>query len=243
MASKGLKLAVKYSYRPFILGFCGPQKSRCRTILTNYLLGAKVKEKEVEDVLRQFVSAFPYYTLIAWKNNIKDVFSEKVVEAYWTGNSLLKKVKRQDIATMILAYFVRLGWMDIKKAREIIMKLPQGVVPHHIFHVLFMGSVTDTIEIKGKAKDHCRIGWGKVLEVKENKLVVETNPLRVEGKPRLGAKVKKEIDWEPNFRIKIRKEDWVSFHWNFLSDRLNKIQLKNLEQYTKQNLKLYAKKK
>ena len=61
MASSGLKLAVKYSYRPFILGFCGPQKSHCRTILTNYLLGAKVKEKsasgrspegrEVEDVL------------------------------------------------------------------------------------------------------------------------------------------------------------------------------------------------
>ncbi|MDZ7798298.1 MAG: DUF6390 family protein [Patescibacteria group bacterium] len=239
MSQKGLKLAVKYSYRPFILGFCGPQKNQYHKILTNYLLGAKVKNEAIEAILHQFVGAFPYYVLIAWKNNIKDVFDHRVVEAYWLGNSLLYKVKRQDIGVMIITYFLRLGWIDMKRAKEIISSMPQGVKPHHTFHVFFMGSVTDTIQIKGRAIDRCRIGWGEVTQVKKEKLMIKANSLSSKSKLRLQAKEKFQLPYETNFTQKIKKGDRVTYHWGMVVDKINKRQKKNLEKYTKLNLKLY----
>jgi len=239
MSQKGLKLAVKYSYRPFILGFCGPQKNQYHKILTNYLLGDKIKNDVIESILRQFVGAFPYYVLIAWKNKIKDVFDHRVVEAYWLGNSLLYKVKRQDIGVMIIAYFLRLGWIDMKRAKEIIGLMPKGVKPHHTFHVFFMGSVTDTIQIKGKAVDNCRIGWGQVTKLKKDKLSVKTNPLKTKPKLKLSAKKEINLAHEINFTQKIKKREIVSYHWGMVVDKINKRQQNNLEKYTKLNLKLY----
>lgn len=240
MTHPGLKTAARYSYRPFSLGFCGPQESLAKKVITDYLLGEKNLESKVRKIFSRFIGAYPYYHLIARQNKIKDTFDPRVVEAYWVGNRLLEKVKKRDMALMILGAFVFFGWLPLPKARKIIEDLPAGVWPHHSFHVLFLGSVTDTVEIRGKAIDLCRIAWGQVKGVSGDKLTVVYKPLVIKPKPRLGAMVKKEISYEPNFGVKIKAGDWVSFHWDFVCDKLDKNQVKNLEKYTLHNLKLYA---
>jgi hypothetical protein len=240
MSAPGLKLAARYSYRPFTLGFCGPQNNEAKKIITNYLLGEKNLEDKVKGVFEKFIGAYPYYQLIAWKNKIKDPFDKKVVEAYWVGNKLLEKVSKKDIALMILGAFSLPGWLPLPKAKKVIEDLPLKSLPHHSFHVLFLGSVTDTVAIKGKAIDLCRISWGQVKKVSGDKLIVEYKPLILKPRPRLAGKIKKEISYEPNFGVIITVGDWVSFHWDFVSDKLDKIQVKNLEKYTLHNLKLYG---
>ncbi|MFH1366559.1 MAG: DUF6390 family protein [Patescibacteria group bacterium] len=242
MSALGLKLAARYSYRPFSLGFCGPQGFQAKKTITHYLLGEKNIEKEVKAVFKKFVGAYPYYQLIAWKNGLKDVFNEKVIEAYWVGNKLLEKVSKKDIALMILGAFSFPGWLPLPAAKKIIEDLPISALPHHTFHVLFLGSVTDTVAIKGKAIDLCRISWGQVKKVSGDKLTLEYKPLVLKPRPRLAGKIKKKISYEPNFGIKIKAGDWVSFHWDFVCDKINKNQVNNLEKYTLQNLKLYAQK-
>ena len=242
MIHPGLKLAASYSYRTFILGFCGPQDNQAKKTITDYLLGEKNIEEKVKAIFKKFVGAYPYHQLIAWKNKIKDPFDFKVVEAYWVGNRLLEKVAKKDIALMILGAFAFSGWIDFAKAKKIIEDLPAKVWPHHSFHVLFLGSVTDTVAIKGKAIDLCRIAWGEVKRVMGDKLTVEYKPLVLKPRPRLGAKIKKEIAYEPNFGLKIKDGDWVSFHWDFVCDKLNKNLVNNLEKYTLHNLKLYGQK-
>jgi hypothetical protein len=85
----GLKLAALYGIYPYQLGFCGPRKKS--GLLLDYLRGKKVSQSKIRETLKQFKGAYPYYELIAKNNNIKDVFDQKVVKAYWIGNSLLKK--------------------------------------------------------------------------------------------------------------------------------------------------------
>ncbi len=76
----GLKLAALYSWKPHQLGFCGPKDDGT---LLRYLKGGNVSEKKVREILGQFEGAHPYYKDIAKKKNIKDVFNEKIVRAYW----------------------------------------------------------------------------------------------------------------------------------------------------------------
>lgn len=242
MIHPGLKLAARYSYRPFSLGFCGPQDNQAKKILTDYLLGEKNLERKVKKVFLRFIGAYPYYHLIARQNKIKDPFDKQVIEAYWVGNRLLEKVAKKDIVLMILGAFAFFGWLSLPKARKIIEDLPDKIMPHHSFHVLFMGLVTGTVAIKGRAVDLCRIAWGQVKQVIGDKLILEYKPLALKPKPRLGGKIKKEIFYEPNFGLKIKAGDWVSFHWDFVCDKLNKNQLNNLEKYTLHNLKLYGQK-
>jgi hydrogenase maturation factor len=86
----------------------------------------------------------------------------------------------------------------------------------------------------------CRIAWGEVKKIGNGKLAVKYQPFVLNPKPHLGRAIKKEVDYEPDFLGKIIKGDWVSFHWNWACEKLNKQDIKNLKKYTELNLK-YAK--
>jgi len=86
----GIRLAIFYGIKPYQLGFCGPENKK--DILSEYLKGKKISG--IREFLKGFEGAYPYYELIAKANNIKDPFDENVVKAYWVGNKLLEKVKK-----------------------------------------------------------------------------------------------------------------------------------------------------
>ena len=97
----GVKLAALYGIYPHLLGFCGPLEKSETKIILDFLSGFNVPEKKIRKILKEFKGAYFYYKLIAKSNKIKNPFDEKVVRAYWIGNSLLEKVKIKDLKKMI----------------------------------------------------------------------------------------------------------------------------------------------
>ena len=220
----GVKLAALYGIYLHLLDFCGPREESKTKILLNYLSGQKISEQKIRKILKEFKGAYFYYKLIARSNKIKDPFNEKVVKAYWIGNSLLEKVKIWNLKKMIAN--------DFKVEKEI----PETSKPHHSFHVLAIGSVSKRVNLKGEKLDLCRISWGKVKNIKNSKILVEYQPLIKDKNFRLGKPIQKEIFWDKNFTPKVKIGDWVSFHWNHLIQILNREDLKNLKKYTRLTL-------
>lgn len=233
---KGLKRAIAYSLKPHELDLCGPQCfDDSKMILKEYLLGKKYPEKVIRGLLDEFHGSSGYYRLIARSNGIKDYFDERIIEAYWIGNKLLDKVKTDDLKGVILSDFVRPDLLTKEKALKIIKKIPKGVVPHHSFHVFFVGSITGRAKITDKVKDVCKTSWGKVIEIdfEKNKLKVRTQKLFPKKRVELW------IDWDREILPKIKKGDDITYHWNRASEKLAQAQLKNLIKYTIKNFNKY----
>jgi len=242
----GWQRAVKYSLKPCLVGLCG--SSRARQVLSEYQNHNLVADKEtVLSVLKDIRSAYAYYVLIARANNIEDVFDGRVVEAYWLGNDLLKKVKASDLKYMVIEklFPTRRVRNDLARHRldSLIQTIKSPVFAHHSFHVFFIGAVSAKLNIE--LKDKCKISWGRVVEI---------------GRLDRGGKVKLRVETICFFRHEdyalvetteaavglaqqLRLGDWVSYHWGEVVEKINSYQLKNLIYYTLINyqaFKLYA---
>lgn len=199
----GLKRACLYSLPPHKLGYCGPEEKKTSLIL-DFIKNNQSSREEIEDILKKFVAAYMYYKMIANENGIKNPFSKKVIEAYWLGNNLLDVFLKKD-----------------------------KVIPFHAYHVLVVGSITGKIVFDDKLRDLCRISWGQVKELENDKVLVEYQPLiRKKGKFALGSLIAKEVKWNKDFVPKMRKGDKVSIHWDTVIEIISGKELKNLEKYT-----------
>jgi len=222
---QGLKTAVVYSVKPHQLGFCGPKNKNTKKILSDYLKGKHRNEKEIQKILSCFKVVFSYYSLIAKANKLSP-FDQKVVESYWIGSHFLDKVKISDLKRLIVKTF---------KRPDLASFLNKFSRPHHSFHVLIVGSTS--IVLKGKLLDLCRIGYGQILRVKRDKLIIKYKPLIVRQKVRLGDCVKTKIDWNKYIIKEPKVGDWISFHWKQACQILTLEQVKNLDYYTKLSIK------
>jgi len=239
----GLKKAACYSLSSFSLGFCGPQDKASRKTLFDFAQGKKVSEGKVRNILSKFEAAYSYYKLIAAQNKIKDPFDKKVVEAYWVGNELLKKVTDSDLKKLILTDFCRPGLLSKGEAKKRASKVPKGTTAHHSFHVLVLGAVAGRVKLEGELLDLCRIGWGKVTKIQNSKfkiqnLTVRYKPLALGKKIKLGREVEKEIGWDEKIVPNVKVGDWVSFHWAQACEILASKEAKNLEFWTQRTIRL-----
>lgn len=240
----GLKLASVYSIPSYSLGFCGPQDKKSKKILTSFSLGKPVSKKLVRHIFAKFEAAYPYYRLIAKKNNLPDPLDEKVVRAFWVGNNLLKKCNQSDLQNLICTDFCRPGLLTKDQAKKKSAQVLKGAFPHHSFHVLVLGAVSAQVKVKGTMLDLCRISWGKVIELKIDppagggKLKIIYKPLTLSNKLKLGAMVKKEIEWNRKIVPNVKIGNWVSFHWGQVCQVLDHKSVKNLQIYTKNSINL-----
>lgn len=237
----GLKLAALYGFYPYKFGFCGPEEKSTKKTLLDYLSGKKITERKVRKILKNFKAAYSYYKLIANSNKIKDPFNKEVVKAYWIGNKLLDKVKINDLRQMVAEDFSKPGLLPKETALEKAQGIPKNSKAHHSFHVLIIGSVTRKVVLEGKLLDFCRIGWGKVINTKKDKIRVKYQPLVGKKKLVLGELVEKEIIWDKVFAPKIKIGDWITFHWNHLNEKIEREDKENLKKYTKITLRELAK--
>lgn len=229
----GIRLAIQYGYVPCKLGLCGPEDKRNKSLIFRYLKGASRLEPINREIQKQFQGAYAYYKLIARANGVKDPLDYRVVQAYWIGNKLLDKITLPDFKKMALEEFVPLGKITAKRVNQI----PENAIPHHTFHVLFMGSITGRAKLEGKTLDICRVGWGKIQKIKYKILKIKYYPLKVNKNIVLGKPIIKEIKWNKEILPKVRTGDWISIHWNHAIEKLNADQLKNLKKYTRVCLK------
>lgn len=236
---QGLKTALLYGFYPCQLGLCGPKENSLKELFLNYLSGQEISESKIRKILKSFKSAFAYYKLIAQCNKISNPFDERVVRAYWLGNKLLENVPLDALRRMIVREFSKPGLLSKKVAEKRAKEIPLNSKPHHSFHVLVLGAVSSGVVLEGKMLDLCRIGWGRVVEIKErekdfdNKVVIKYQPLYKKRKRYfLGKEVQRVVSWDKIFLPRLKKGDIVSTHWNHIAQSIKKPELSNLKKYT-----------
>jgi hydrogenase maturation factor len=254
MDRQGLLLCAKYAVSPNFFGYCGPRKSAS---LIDHLK-ENVADPEMAQVLSDFETMYPYLQLIARQNKINDPFDQRVVEAYWIGNSLLKPVDNLEYRAFSKEKLIldkKLSKIDFQKLLTNISK--KSFLPHHAFHVFNvfkrMGNELGLHALE--TMDQCRIGWSRIVKyqisnIKYQKhkqdiknLLIEAEQLKITNKKlKLGRPKIREIkiDYKgKQFIREIKAGDWVSFHWGYLCDVLKEEQVKNLKYYTKKAIEFY----
>jgi hypothetical protein len=234
MTMAGLVRFGRYAFGPNRFGYCGPPDYKA---VLEYVASGEA-DLGLLDLARRFDGAFPYLELIARANGLEDPFHDKVVEAYWVGNSYLKAVRPPQMHQHIEARFAprmqknELRWLETKL----------GVAhPHHNFHVFEIykraglhGDPGASVAIS--AMDSCRVSWGRVLAVVGDELVVERQPLRLAGgKLALGPAEAKTVDRQLaglGFVEDVKPGDTVSVHWGWACEVLSIACLSRLQRAT-----------
>ena len=241
MTAKGALLFGRYAFPPNQLGYCGPPDHQA---LLDYV-AQDAPDAGLVELERRFEGAFPYLQLIASANGIADPFDERVVDAYWVGNSLLNKVQPGGFGDSLQERFG--SRMDSRSFHWLNTKVAQGARPHHNFHVFdvyvragLMNDERATIALE--LMDSCRVSWATVCAIEGDQLVVERPLLAlVEGKLALteprAARVTRQQSGQ-GFVAGAKVGDTVSVHWNWACDVLSASALERLQRATRRCIQL-----
>jgi len=227
---------IRYGFMPNRLRYCGPDENA--TLLGYALAGSA--DPGLRPLLQQFEGALPYLKLIARANGLPDPFDERVVEAYWIGNSLLETVEvRQLYDTILQRVKPHLSGQALD---WVLGKAPAGARPHHNFHVFDVYSRVGEFGHALQAMDQCRISWGQVEAVDGGELTVLRQGLAfIGGKLTLAEpapeRVTRQVDGH-GFADDVRAGDWVALHWGWVCEVLTEQQQRALERYTRYHLAL-----
>lgn len=241
MTAKGALLFGRYAFPPNQLGYCGPPDHQA---LLEYV-SAGAPDKGLVELERRFEGAYPYLLLIAHANGIADPFDERVVDAYWVGNSLLNRVEPGTFHDSLADRFA--PRMSAKSFNWLTTKLTDGARPHHNFHVFDIyvraGLMNDDrAPIALQLMDSCRVSWGRVTAVEADDLVVERPVLSlIAGKLGLAVPQTSRVTRQKSgqgFVEGVRVGEWVSIHWNWACDVLDAGALQRLMRATDRCLAL-----
>lgn len=238
MSRAGALLAVRFSFMPNRLGYCGPEENRA---MLDYL-AAQQSDRGLERILARFAGAFPYYSFIAAANAIPDPLDVRVVEAYWIGNELLERVEVADFYRHLLERFQ--SRFPARLLQTLVGQVPAGARPHHNFHVLSVPVRTGHLELTHSIEtmDECRISWGRVVADDGDALLVERAPLQLRGDalvlgPPASRRVFRRFDGKV-LLADAQPGDVVAIHWGCACFRLSPRQATLLAYYTRHHLHL-----
>ena len=236
----GPVLFARYAFGPNRLGYCGTDD---HAAVLGY--AAAGETEPLRGLARTFDGAYPYLELIADANGIGDPLDRRVVEAYWLGNALTRRVTPRRIhRSMGDRFRTRMSaaaWRGLEAGMAL------GAGPVHAYHVLELfprvgflrgGSVGEVLEVM----DACRIRWGRVRAVEGATLVVDVSPLiERSGRLELGSPRPELVErWEDGagFVSDVAVGEVVSVHWGWACDRLTGRQVANLAGWTERQLRV-----
>jgi hypothetical protein len=238
--SAGAIRFCRYAYPPNALGYCGPDDSRA--ILEHGAAG--VAGPELTKLARGFEGAWPYLSLIASSNGIRDPLDDRVVAAYWLGGRLLNAVDGSGLGRFVERRFKpRMGrrWSAFSELRL------DRSLPHHNFHVfvvypwigmLRLGHVPEPLRVL----DRCRIRWGIVDSVEGEQATVRFRPLAHERDALTLGRTRRETVVVSAGGLQFVKDlkpgDQVSMHWNWICERLDAAEVTQLGRETARALRL-----
>lgn len=237
----GLTLCSRYSFPPNSLSLCGPTGKKKDL---KWYASSQTADLGTKEILSQFSTLFPYLSLIAYENNIKDPFDRRVVEAYWLGNTLLCNTPINKFARHLSDKLQLKKKIDRKELSHVITKLTNGALPHHSFHVLNIYKRTGHLDIPYtlETMDACLINWGKVKKILQSAIMVETQSLKISGnKLTFDKTVIRTImpcgEKDVLFEL-LQPGDWISYHWGYFCQKLTQRQLRNIIYYTNLSVNL-----
>jgi len=236
----GLLRCSRYAFGPNRLHYCGPD--------ANFELLSYIENQEsdfgLKRLLIQFETLYPYLKHIATANQIADPFDDRVVEAYWLGNNLLKNISQRSFYNYLLEDLKLKKRLGLKYFSTVVDKIGEGALPHHSFHVLDIWKRTGHLQREHtlSSMDECRISWGKVSRVSGPSVTVETEPLAYEdGQIFLGMPIMKNITRSLESAddiAQVKAGDLITMHWGIPCEVVSASQIKYLRTYTLLHLHL-----
>ncbi len=229
----GIPLAARFSIATNRLNYCGPAQAE------SALYGAIVSGRgspESRRALEGFEALMPYLQAIGAQHGL-DPFDERVVEAYWIGNDLLDAFGLKAFRA-ILEGLQRRG-LPRSIAARLAQHLPAHPIPHHMFHVAFVGvgAVTGHVETTLPNLESCRPAWATVLERRADVLQVRRPTLRIaEGRLEWGRDTVEEIPYDPRVVPEVDAGCSVVLHWGWPALTLTPVQLDALREYTRRSI-------
>lgn len=236
----GLLRCSRYAFGPNRLHYCGPDATG--EILS--YLNEGITDPNLSTILSHFQTLYPYLKHIAEVNHLRNPFDERVVEAYWIGNSLLDNIPKQKFFKHLIEDHRLKKRLKDRDFMHLIDKIPQGAMPYHAFHVLNIwqrtGATNDVHTLE--SLDACRISWGKVVKIDGPKIIVKSEPLLyLKGHLSLGSPAHKTIirSLEVYYDIEqLKIGQIITFHWHTPCEVITPKQAAELRKYTLRNIAL-----
>jgi len=229
----GVQLGARFSIATNRLQYCGPADAEP---LLYAAIARGERLEEARRALARFEALMPYLEAIGRKHGL-DPFDRSVVEAYWIGNALLDPFERSDFLALLEA-LIRRG-LPRSVAHRLAENLPDRPIPHHVFHVAFVGvgAVTGHVPTTLPNMESCRPSWGRVNGVTAEALTVEAPELRAAGETlRMGPSREVRLPHDPKVLPGVAVGDTVAFHWGCAALALDGPQTQALHRYTERSL-------
>lgn len=202
----GLLLFCQHAYPASLKGTCGQNNLEA---LRNFIQTGQ-QPKNIRQMLLGFPGAIKNLKRLSRQSGIKDIFDYRLVEAYWLGNNLLDK-------------------------------FPKNKRPFHLASLLqtLKTALKKDLPRTVKLLESCHIGYGQVLKIEKpisqkqkigKAAIIEYNPLGSRKKTIIFQKDKiKKVNFiDP----RIKKNDCVSLHHNYICSVLTEKQLIQLAGHT-----------
>jgi hydrogenase maturation factor len=246
-STAGVVRCTRYAFMPNRLRFCGPGNRD--DILEFYANANKnLIKSSITPLLREFETMYPYLEFIARENNIKDPFDERVVDAYWLGNTLTNKISAKEYHKYLLRDFEIKKKVGQKVVDEISDHFSNLSIPHHNFHALNIFRHT------GKSKgilaagvfDQCRISAGKIIEIKKGELVITRKRILVDESGNI-YQTKARRDTVKNIFENVtlvrglKVGDIISIHWGSACEKISMSEARNLQKITNICIEIFNK--
>lgn len=234
-----MRRCLSYAFAPNSLSFCGPPK---KSDILHYSQSGEIT-RGTKELLSDFKTLYPYLQFIAGEHRIPDPFDERVVEAYWIGNTLLDSIaKKKYIAHLDHDHNMSFV-IDKAGYEQVANAIVDGGMPLHAFHVLSFWRRTGhhaaphTIE----SMDACMIHWGKIVSIGPQFLTVDTQQLKLLGnKLMLINNVKRTIKTTTidlsKMKSKLSVGMHISYHWGEFCEVLDLKRVRQLHFYTTKTL-------
>lgn len=227
MDKKALQLTARFSLPPNSLGYCGQDTAPSKLI--NCVITGKCKGVKKE--LESFIVLNPYLNTLSSITK-KDKYSYPLQEAYWLGNSELKKAKLNHYP-LLLKNFKKQGvpsWL----IEELEKKLPKLFIPFHLFQVLHVGvgKASGSVPYNLDTINNCMVRWGKIKKITKNKLTLSLNSLIKTNKKFELEPITSSLSYRPDFLPHLKTNDTVAVHWQQVIKILTPREVKNLHYWT-----------
>jgi len=229
----GVALGARFSIATNRLQYCGPADAE-PDLYAAITRGERLRE--AHRALARFEALVPYLEAIGRKHGL-DPFDRRVVEAYWIGNDLLDPFGREEFVAL-LDGLVRRG-LPRSIARRLTELLPERPIPHHLFHVAFVGvgAVTGHVPTTLPNMEACRPSWGTVVGISPEELTVRAPQLATDGpRLRLGPERTLRLPHDPRVVPDVALGRSIAFHWSCPALVLSDRQLADLRRYSERSI-------
>lgn len=229
----GIALAARFSIATNRLSYCGPAEAEptlYRAIVTGH------GDPSARRALEGFEALWPYLEAIGRRHGL-DPLDARVVEAYWIGNDLLEDFGPQAFRELLGG--LRRRGLPASIVRRLEENLPAAPLPHHMFHVAFVGvgAVTGHVPTTLANLEACRPAEARVVERGEKELRVVRRSLQVEGERlRWGPDRSEALAYDARVLPTADRGRSVVVHWGWPALVLTDVQREALNDFTERSL-------